>query len=332
MRRIGKGRTLAMLAVTVVTALTGCAGPGAGEIAATGAVRTVTDAEGTQVQVPVSPQRVVTLSEPTLDGTLALGITPIGTVTGRGQSGVPNYLSDRAASIPLLGGIGQPNFEAIGAARPDLILVDGTSVNNNPPVIEALREVAPVVVTGFAGGDWRDNLRNVAAALNRSTAGEETITAYETRVEQARAKLSGYAGKTFSVVRWQGSAPALILKELPPGRLLTDLGLDRPDAQDTYGRGHSEPVSLENLEQIDADYMFFGTLGGSSVNNPDAGGSSDIAGAQQALAAAEKVPGFTGLKAYTGDHVILVDGSAWTSTGGPLLMNRLIDDVLEALA
>ncbi|WP_211223181.1 iron-siderophore ABC transporter substrate-binding protein [Propionicicella superfundia] len=321
-----------MLAVTVVTALTGCAGPGAGEIAATGAVRTVTDAEGTQVQVPVSPQRVVTLSEPTLDGTLALGITPIGTVTGRGQSGVPNYLSDRAASIPLLGGIGQPNFEAIGAARPDLILVDGTSVNNNPPVIEALREVAPVVVTGFAGGDWRDNLRNVAAALNRSTAGEETITAYETRVEQARAKLSGYAGKTFSVVRWQGSAPALILKELPPGRLLTDLGLDRPDAQDTYGRGHSEPVSLENLEQIDADYMFFGTLGGSSVNNPDAGGSSDIAGAQQALAAAEKVPGFTGLKAYTGDHVILVDGSAWTSTGGPLLMNRLIDDVLEALA
>ncbi|KHL14197.1 UNVERIFIED_CONTAM: iron siderophore ABC transporter substrate-binding protein, partial [Mumia flava] len=101
--------------------------------------------------------------------------------------------------------------------------------------------------------------------------------------------------------------------------------------QDRRGRGHSEPVSLENLAEIDADYMFFGTLGGSSVNNPQAGGGTDVAASQAALADALEAPGFTRLTAYESGHVIPVDGSAWTSTGGPLLMTRIVTDVEEAL-
>ena len=133
-------------------------------------------------------------------------------------------------------------------------------------------------------------------------------------------------------VRWQGSGAALILKELLPGRALSDLGLRRPAGQDREGRGHSDPVSLENLQSIDADYMFFGTLGGSSIEDPNAGGTTDIKGGEKALAEAEKVPGFTELNAYQNDRIILVDGSSWTSTGGPILMNSIIDDVLKALA
>ncbi|MGC3992764.1 MAG: iron-siderophore ABC transporter substrate-binding protein [Propionicimonas sp.] len=321
----------AALVVALVLAAAGCAATPAATSDSPTTTRTVTDAEGTLVTVPASPTRVVVLSEPTLDGALAVGVTPIGTVTGRGQSTVPNYLLDRAGDIPLLGGIGQPNYEAIGAADPDLILVDGTSVNNNPPVIEALRQIAPVVVTGYAGGAWRDNFRQVAGALNRTAEGEQVIADYEAKVAAARQTLAPHANETFSIVRWQGTAPSLILKELPPGQALADLGLRRPAGQDTEGRGHSEPVSLENIDRIDADYLFFGTLGGSSVDNPNAGGTADLTGARTALAAAEKVPGFTTLTAYTENHIILVDGSAWTSTGGPLLMNRLVDDVLAAL-
>jgi iron complex transport system substrate-binding protein len=85
------------------------------------------------------------------------------------------------------------------------------------------------------------------------------------------------------------------------------------------------------MSEIDADYMFFGTLGGSSVNNPQAGGAADIEGARKALEQAVRVPGFTDLKAYRDKHIILVDGSLWTSTGGPLLMNRIIDSVEKSL-
>ncbi len=189
-----------------------------------------------------------------------------------------------------------------------------------------------MVFTGYAGGEWRTNFRIVAAALGREQQGEKVIADYEAKVATTRGTLGAAGEQTFSIVRWQGTAPALILKELPPGQALVDLGLRRPAAQDTFGRGHSEPVSLENLQRIDADYIFFGTLGGSSVSNPRAGGTAGLEGARKALAAAEQVPGFTRLAAYRNNRIILVDGSAWTSTGGPLLMNRLVDDVRNALA
>ena len=90
-------------------------------------------------------------------------------------------------------------------------------------------------------------------------------------------------------------------------------------------------MSQENLSDIDADYIFFGTLGGSSVGNIQAGGSVDTEGAKEAIAEATKVPGFEDLYAYQEDHIIPVDGSLWTSTGGVLLMNTIVDQVVEFL-
>jgi iron complex transport system substrate-binding protein len=299
--------------------------------AAPAGTRIVMDIDDNPIEVPADPQRVVTLSEPTLDGALALGVTPAGVTSGRGQSSVSAYLGDLAGGIPLVGGVANPNYEAIANVAPDLILVDGTSINNNADVIAILREIAPVVITGYAGGDWRVNFGIVADALNRQAEGEKVVAGYERHASEAAGKLTAYGEATFSIVRWQGNSAAMILKDLPPGHALTDLGLRRPESQDRDGRGHAEPVSLENLSDIDADYLFFGTLGGSSVNNPQAGGTVDVDGARSALEQAVRVPGFTNLKAYREKHVILVDGSLWTSTGGPILMNRIIDSVEEAL-
>lgn len=325
--------SLAALALLCLLLLAACgAGAGKGAEATNQAVRTVTDVTEAEVQVPENPQRVIALSEPTLDAALALGITPVGTVAGRGQSGVPNYLAEQAGQVPLMGTVSELDYEAIGAADPDLILVDGTSVNNRPDVLEILRQIAPVVFTGYAGGPWELNFENVAEALNRTSEGEELMSDYRKLVAETGAELAQtYGGKTFSIVRWQGSGPSLILKELPAGQVLEDLGLARPASQDRLGRGHSEPVSLENLASIDADYMFLGTLGGASQDNPTSEGSADLRGAQAAIERATETSGFTNLTAYTQDHIILVDGSRWTSTGGPLLMQGIVSDIRAAL-
>lgn len=323
-----RGASLLAASLLALSALLSACGGGAEP---EGETRTVTDARGEQVRVPVAPERVVTLSEPTLDGALALDVVPVGTVTGRGQSTVPGYIEDLAGDIELLGGIAQPNFEAIANAKPDLILTDGTSINNNPDAIETLERIAPLVYTGYAGGGWRENLLLTADALNRTVQGEEVIAAYDAEVARVRDELGTYAGDTFSVVRWQGGAPSLILKELPAGVALTDLGLARPPSQDKEGRGHSYPIALEHLADIDADHMFFGTLGGSSVDNPQAGGATGVDAARNALVDAVKVPGFTALTAYQDATIIPVDGSLWTSTGGPILMERIVADIEEAL-
>jgi iron complex transport system substrate-binding protein len=345
---------LALAALLVLALLgLGCSGQGAGggavdgtggstagasggaaataSVAGGGATRIVKDIDDMEVEVPANPERVVTLSEPTLDGALALGVTPVGTVSGRGQQGVPGYLAEQAGGVKLVGAVANPNYEEIAKLDPDLILVDGTSINNNVEVISILREIAPVVITGYAGGDWHLNFNIVADALNRQAEAAEVIAGYERRAAEVKAELTDYQSSTFSIVRWQGNNASLVLKELPPGQVLVDLGLQRPPNQDRKGRGHSDPVSLENLSDIDADYIFFGTLGGSSVGNPQAGGSADLAGAQKALDEATAIPGFAELKAYRDNHIILVDGSLWTSTGGPLLMLGIIDAVEAAL-
>lgn len=318
--------------LAVALSLAGC-GTAAAPLPDAGATRTVENIDGSTVAVPVHPQRIVTLSEPTTDGVLALGLMPVGVVSGRGQSTVSHYLADKAKDIPLLGGIAQPNYEAIGKAKPDLILVDGTSINNNDQAIETLRHIAPTVYTGYAGGDWRKNFETVANAVNERAKGEQVLADYDQRVRTLSVELkdAGFDEKTFSIVRWQGTSAALILLDLPPGQALADLGLKRPANQAVRGRGHAEPVSLENLADIDADYLFLGTLGGSSVDNPNAGGSADSGAAQQAIEQAVQTPGFTSLTAYTDGHVIPVDGSKWTSTGGPILMNAIVDDVRRTL-
>ena len=84
--------------------------------------------------------------------------------------------------------------------------------------------------------------------MNMVDKGEEVIKAYESNAATLKDQLAPkYGDKTFSIVRWAGNGPALILKELPAGQVLNDLGLKRPEAQDRNGQGHSEPVSLENL-------------------------------------------------------------------------------------
>lgn len=318
------------LAAGLAALLLPAAACGSTDAAPEGATRTVVDAEGTEVVVPERPLRVVTLSEPSLDGALALGVTPVGTVAGRGQAGAPAYLADRVGDVPVLGSVANLDFEAIAQVDPDLILVDGTSINSLE-TMTVLRKTAPTFYAGFAGGDWRVTFENVAAALNLEEEGDKVVADYEEAVSEARSVLGDRSDETFSIVRWQGGSASLILKELPAGMALEDLGLPRPAHQDRRGRGHSEPVSLENLADIDADHMFFGTLGGSSVGNASAGGSADLAGARRALAQAEEIPGFTDLVARRSGNIHLVDGSLWTSTGGPLLMRGLVDGVVEAL-
>lgn len=294
--------------------------------------RVIEDVRYDAVAVPVDPQRVVTLSEPTLDGALALDVKPVGSVNGRGQSTMPNYLIDLAEGIPEVGSVAQFNFEAIAAREPDLILTYASG-GNNPESVKILEQIAPVYFVGYAGAEWKTTFRNTANALNRLDDAEQLLSEFDAYAADVKARLheAGYGDKTFSIVRWQGSNASLILKELPPGMALEAIGLQRPPAQDREGRGHSEPISLENLDEADADYMFFGTLGGSSVDNPLAGGTADVSGAQAAFDEAVKVPGFTDLNAYKNDNIILVDGSMWTSTGGPILLTRIIEFVEKTL-
>ncbi|MFB4298819.1 hypothetical protein [Actinomadura sp. NTSP31] len=127
------------------------------------------------------------------------------------------------------------------------------------------------------------------------------------------------AGAVTSVIRWQNGAPSVVGKgKGHVGETLTALGLTRPADQQGAGVGHSEPVSLEKLDTIDGDWLFFGALG-------------DKATSEKALAEAEKTPNFTRLEAVREKHAVTVDGSAWNSAGGPLAAETVLADIRSAM-
>ena len=148
------------------------------------------DANGQDVAVALKPSRVVSLSEPTTDKTLALQVTPVGVVSGHGQSGVASYLADRACDIEILGSVGTPNLEAIGAAHPDLILVDGTSVKSDDAVtLSDLNQIAPVFYAANSGDEWRETFTRTAAALGVEDEATAKLAAFDAHVASVSSRL-----------------------------------------------------------------------------------------------------------------------------------------------
>lgn len=304
-----KSRTL-LNTLTALLALTLAGQP------ALAASRTVEDAFGRPQSVPSEPQRVVTLSELDLDAALALGVTPVGSIDGRGQAAPPRYLDPaKVHPIQSLGAIENPNLETLLELEPDLILTGPVK----PEQLAVLNQIAPTVVTFDWAQPWQKTLRCTADALNRKAEGEALLARYAERVAQARERLAAHQGESFSIVRWNPKGPSYMFKDAFASSVIEDLGLVRPGYQRDPGHTHSLPLSLESLQLLDGDWLVIGTLATSGE-------------AVEALAQAEQTVAFRELSAVGAGRYASVDGSLWTSLGGPQAAFAVIEDVERILA
>ena len=257
-------------------------------------MREVTDAFGKKVQVPVQPTRVVVLSELELDSTLTLGLTPIGAVNGRGQPTLPRYLLNKA-------GMGIQVIQT----RPELLTLLG--------------EIAPTVVTSKWGEPWQDSFRRTAHTLNRDQQGDTFLLQYAERLTQARSKLAKHQGESISIVRWNPKGPSFMYQGTFASSVVESMGLVRPSKQQGTGAPHSPALSLESLNLLDADWLVVGTLSASGD-------------AVDAMRQAEQTPAFQQLPVIKAKRFGAVDGSLWTSSGGPQAALQVIADVEQLLA
>ena len=276
--------------------------------------RQVQDAFGNTVSVPAEPKRVITLSEIDLDTALALGVTPVGTINGRGQAAPPRYLDNRLpAGIEVVGDIDNPNLETLLELEPDLILTGPVK----PEQLAILNEIAPTVITFSWARPWQESMQRTAQALNRESEAKAVLERYWTRVEEARKRLAGHQGETLSIVRWNPKGPSYMFLNAFSSSVVEDIGLVRPPHQRDPGHTHSMALSLESLELLDADWLVIGTLATSGE-------------AVEAMHQAEQTPAFRQLSAIQAKRFGAVDGSLWTSLGGPMAALQVIEDI-EAL-
>ncbi|MCH7373883.1 amonabactin ABC transporter substrate-binding protein [Aeromonas sp. MR19] len=273
--------------------------------------RQVTDADGKTQVVPAQPKRVVVLSEIDLDTALTLGLQPVGTVNGRGQGTLPRYLLTKAGKdIAVVGDLDNPNLERLIDLEPDLILTGQTK----PELLTLLQEIAPTVVTGNWGDSWKEIFNRSAHVLNRDAEGKAFLAQYDARLQEARSKLAKHQGERLSIVRWNPKGPSYMHGGTFASSVVEEMGLARPTHQIGDKTPHSPALSLESLNLLDGDWLVIGTLSASGD-------------AVDAMKQAEQTPAFQQLNAIKGKRFGAVDGSLWTSTGGPQAALRVIDDV-----
>ncbi|MEB2327045.1 MAG: ABC transporter substrate-binding protein [Pseudomonas sp.] len=273
--------------------------------------RQVTDAMGNTVTVPEAPQRVITLSEIDLDTALTLGVIPVGTINGRGQAAPPRYLDGKLpAGIEVVGDIDNPNLETLLELEPDLILTGPVK----PEQLAILNEIAPTVITFNWARPWQESMQRTAQALNKEAEAKAVLERYRARVEAARQRLAAHQGETLSIVRWNPKGPSYMFKDAFASTVAEDVGLLRPAHQQDRGHTHSMALSLESLELLDADWLVIGTLATSGE-------------AIEAMNQAEQTPAFRQLSAIQAKRFGAVDGSLWTSLGGPMAALQVIEDI-----
>ncbi|CCH30007.1 iron-siderophore ABC transporter substrate-binding protein [Actinosynnema sp. NPDC047251] len=318
-----RSRKLFAAVALAALSLTACGGGGSTDTgssspaAAEQGPRTITDATGAQLTVPAKPKNVVALAETDLDAAIALGVTPIGASKSRQGDSVAGYLASKVPGIKLVGEIVEPDLDAIAALdpKPDIILY-GHFIEPDPAQIADLNAIAPTVVTSLVKDDWKASLKGVANALNLSAKADEVLKDHDKKVADTKGALGANATAEVSLVRWNPQGPTYLQKQHFASTVVGELGLKRPQAQQTDGTGPSDPVSLEKLDVLDADWLFLGTL------NADGAG---------ALKQAEANPTWTQLKAVQAKHVVTVDGVPWTSRGGPVAAGVVLDDIRKAL-
>ncbi|MFE6487928.1 ABC transporter substrate-binding protein, partial [Streptomyces sp. NPDC057757] len=262
-----------------------------------------------------APQRVVTLSEMDLDSALTLGVEPVGLTAGRGQTGAPAYLADKAKDIPVVGAVTGPDIEKVVQAKPDVILAGQLA---DEQVLAQLRKIAPTVVTIDSTKSWKKSLELTGEVLGRTNEAEKFLADYDAEVTALKKDLGSAAGATVSVTRYSAKGSAVMQQGVFISDVLKDLGFARPGIQAEQGEGHSTPISEENLDQIDGDWLFIGTL------DP---GTSDT----ELLAALGKKAAYEQLGAVREKHATVIDGTKWTSLGGAEAAVSVLDDIRKAM-
>jgi iron complex transport system substrate-binding protein len=240
---------------------------------------------------------VVALERVTLFHCLALGIQPLATAltAGRTLEGVhPDWLKTRPSKDIKVFDDVNLDVEGIAGLSPDLMVS-----YQEPKTIESLRQIAPVAIPNYNGSpDWRNLVAGIGSILNKDSEVAAFQKSYEERVARFRREsLPRLAGKTASVVRLTADAVRIEVLNSFPGQVLADAGVERPANQQTQTANGFMPVSLERLNEADADYLFI-------VVVDDA---SDTANLDRVRA----LPTWRTLKAVQNDQVHIVKNPTW---------------------
>lgn len=224
------------------------------------AMHEVVDEAGRAVRVPVNPVRVVSLAPSLTETMYALGVEDHLV----GDTDYCDYPPE-AQKKPKVGGVINPNLEAIAALHPDLVLVSKES--NLLDTVRALELLGiPTYATDVRTIDQiLASIQRLADVLNDSTAGKTLTSDLQNRLDILRVKLDSVAPKRVLFIVWPEP-----LMSVGKNTFVAD-ALRRAGAVSIVDTSQDWPqVSLEEVARLQPDYLVFAASHPGTVNGFEA--------------------------------------------------------------
>lgn len=177
---------------------------------------------------------------------------------GGSLAGVPEITQTDAytSDAEIVGSLFEPDYEAVNAMAPGLIIVAGRSAAAYPD----LSAIAPTIDLSFGAG-MVSSFSEITTALGMILGAEEAATTAIVEVEDRVAGLqtaAADAGTGMVVMISGGSVTALAPGNARAGRgaLIYDVLGIKPPIEDLETATHGEPISFEFLLEHDPEWLF----------------------------------------------------------------------------
>jgi iron complex transport system substrate-binding protein len=238
---------------------------------ADGAEITVTHAQG-ETSISGNPAKVIAFDMASVDTLTTLGVTIAGLPKGNPFTGMFEQFNDDA--YEHVGTLFEPDYEAVAALDPDLIIV----ANRSAAVFPELAKLAPTIdMTGQTGeviGDLRASVGILSAIFGTQAEGEAALAQIDEKVAALQAGVQ-HDATALVIMTSGGSVTAVAPGGVRGGLIYNTLGL-KPPVDDLEAVTHGEAISFEFLLEHNADWLFV-------IDRDAAIGTEDAQAAQEVL-------------------------------------------------
>ncbi|MGG3468044.1 iron-siderophore ABC transporter substrate-binding protein [Neobacillus pocheonensis] len=270
-----------------------------------------------------TPKRVVILTNEGTEALLALGVKPVGAVQSYLGNPWYDHIKKDMDGVEVVGVESEVNVEKIATLKPDLIIGNKLRQEKIYPQLSA---IAPTVFSETLRGDWQENFKLYAKALNLEEKGTQVLSDFDKHVADVKGKLGDQVNQQISIVRFMAGKSRIYYTDSFSGVIFDKLGFKRAAQQEALFTPENKlgklavEVGKEVIPKMDADQLFYFTY----APNGD----------KAALDTATEWtndPLWKNLNAVKSGNVHEVSDAIWNTAGGVLAANLMLDDLEKIL-
>lgn len=266
------------------------------------------------VEVKKNPEKVVVFDFGTLDTLDELDVE----IVGLPKANVPGYLSkyDDEKYVNV-GSLKEPDFEAIHALQPDLIIISG----RQSELYEEFKEIGPTIFVGIDTANYmtsfKENLETMGEIFGKEDQVASELAEIDDQIAAINEKANAVDAKSLIILGSEGKVSAYG----PSSRfgIIHDVFGFKAADEKIESSTHGQNITFEYILETNPDILFV-------VDRDAAIGTESTVKASVENDLVQKT------EAFKNDKIVYLNGEYWYLSGGGLLsMKEMIKEVEAVL-